>query len=108
MFFVKGSFRDVKNSIEGAPGPLFIHTDKSKTKAKEADERDRQRNGETPREDRVAPRFSDAFKKSPEVKILTSHSGSMTQETFFMYVNHFLDARPKNCGPIILLLDGHG
>jgi hypothetical protein len=31
-----------------------------------------------------------------------------TQENFFLYVNHFLQARPTNSGPIILLLDGHG
>jgi hypothetical protein len=32
----------------------------------------------------------------------------MTQENFFLYVNHFLKARPTNSGPIILLFDGHG
>jgi hypothetical protein len=56
----------------------------------------------------VAPRFAASSDNSPEVKILTSHSGSMTQENFFHYVNHFLQARPTNPGPIILLLDGHG
>jgi hypothetical protein len=108
LFSSIGTFCDIENGIEGAPGPLFIHTDKSKSKAKEAVERDRQRNGETPTDNTVAPRFAEAFKDSPEVKILTSHSGLMTQETCFMYVNHFLKLRPKNCGPLILLLDGHG
>jgi hypothetical protein len=32
----------------------------------------------------------------------------MTQETFYLYVTHFLESRPENSGPIILLLDGHG
>jgi hypothetical protein len=103
-----GAFRDIENGIEGAPGPMFIHTDKSKTKAKEAEERERQRNGEDPQEAQVAPRFLDEFVDSPEVKIATTHSGSMTQEAFYLYVTHFLEARPKDSGPIILLLDGHG
>ena len=31
-----GQFWDEKNGVEGAPGPLCIHTDKLKTKVKEA------------------------------------------------------------------------
>ena len=45
-----GKFRDVKHGIEGACGPLFIHTDKSKMKVKEAEERERQRQGQAPSE----------------------------------------------------------
>jgi hypothetical protein len=34
-------YRDVENQIEGAPGPLLIHTNKLKPKGKEAEERER-------------------------------------------------------------------
>jgi hypothetical protein len=39
-------FCDEANGINGACGSLLIHTEKGKTKAKEAEERQRQRKGE--------------------------------------------------------------
>jgi len=40
---LEGLYHDIANGItEGACGPLLIHTDKSKTKEKEAEERVRQ------------------------------------------------------------------
>jgi hypothetical protein len=86
---------------------MYIHTDKSKTKAKEAEERRRQRSGETPEPNRVTQRFLNGM-EDPEAIICTTHSGSMTQETFTYYTDHFIGALPENHGPVILLLDGHG
>jgi hypothetical protein len=102
-----GIFRDVRNKIEGAPGPLLIHTDKSKTKGKEAEERERQRKGETPSHPELANRFKENI-EGPEVIVSSTHSGSMTQEMFFLFAEHFISSLPENSGPVILLLDGHG
>jgi len=47
----KGLYCDVaKGIVDGACGPVLIHTDKSKSKEKEAGERVRQHNGKTPTE----------------------------------------------------------
>jgi hypothetical protein len=97
----------VSNNIEGAPGPLLIHTDKSKTKGKEAEEREKQRNGETPTQPELANRFKENI-DHPEVVVSSTHSGSMTQEMFYLFAEHFIKSLPKESGPIILLLDGHG
>jgi hypothetical protein len=43
-----GLYKDSKNDIKGTYRPLIIHTGKSKTKAKEAEAREKQKNGETP------------------------------------------------------------
>jgi hypothetical protein len=59
--YTVGKFRDIKNGIEGACGPVFIHTDKSKTKAKEAVERESQRNGETLSDLKIGKRFKEGF-----------------------------------------------
>ena len=84
--------------------------DKSKTKVKEAEEREKQRQGEKPSELKTKARYTEVFDDgdSPEVLIASTHSGSMTQEIFFHFVNHFLNSQPINAGPAILLLDGHG
>jgi hypothetical protein len=87
---------------------LFIHTDKTKTKAKEADERERQRQGQAPSKLKIGKRYTAHLEDSPGVLIASTHSGSMTQEIFFHFVNHFLESRPTDAGPAILLLDGHG
>jgi hypothetical protein len=42
-------FQDIKNGIKGICGPVFIHTNMTKTKAsKEAEDGERQRKGEVP------------------------------------------------------------
>ncbi len=102
-----GIYRDLENEIEGAPGPLLIHTDKSKTKGKEAEERERQRKGETPSHPELANRFKENI-EGPEVIVSSTHSGSMTQEMFFLFAEHFISCLPENSDPVILLLDGHG
>ena len=106
----KGKFRDIKHGIEGACGPLFIQTDKTKTKVKEAEEREKQRQGEAPSELKTKTRYTKFFDTgdSPEVLIASTHSGSMTQEIFYHFVEHFLASRVNETGPAILLLDGHG
>ena len=38
----------------------------------------------------------------------TTHSGSTTQEIFYVYVDHLIASLPKDHAPVILLLDGHG
>jgi hypothetical protein len=104
-----GLYQDQKNGVlDGACPPLLIHTDKGKTKAKEKDERNRQRNGEMPWNDDVSPRFLKGLDKKLGVKIATTHSGSMTQEVFYKFAEHFIAALPNNHEPVLLLLDGHG
>ena len=109
IFFGTGIYKDTANGImDGAPGPIIIHTDKSKTKDKEKEERERQRNGENPRPQTVAPRFKAGFENSPDIKVQTTCTGSMTQEIFYEFAVHFVDNLPKNDNrPKILLLDGH-
>lgn len=110
LLITSGKFRDSRHGIDGACGPLFIHTDKSKTKVKEAEERERQRQGKAPSELNTKSRYTKIFDDgdSPEVLVASTHSGSMTQEIFYHFVNHFLAARPPGSPPAILLLDGHG
>jgi hypothetical protein len=102
-----GIYRDEANGIKGACGPLLIHTEKGKTKAKEAEERQRQREGETPQEQTVAKRFKQGLESLPEVKVASTFSGSMTQEVFYLYAQHFIESLAPGSGPVILLLDGH-
>jgi hypothetical protein len=105
-----GKFQDIKHGIDGACRPFFIHTDKLETKAKEAEERDRQRQGEAPSELKIKKHYTKLFDNSdsPEVLTVSMHSGSMTQEIFYHLATHFLHSRPSDAGLTILLLDGHG
>ena len=105
-----GKFRDIKHGIDGACGPLFIHTNKSMTKVKESEERERQRQGEAPSELKTKTRYTHFFDNgdSPDVLIASMHSGSMKQEIFYHFVEHFLHSRGTKAAPAILLLDGHG
>jgi len=102
-------FHDVANGVlEGACGPLLIHADKTKTKEKEAQERVRQQNGKTPNDTVTSPRWTVGMEKVPNIQVETTNSGSMTQEVFFVYAKHFVEALPAGHGPVILFLDGHG
>jgi hypothetical protein len=83
-------FRDEKNGIEGAPGLLCIHTDKLKTKAKEAKEREQQRQGEAPTNHLVSDCFKQGMEGCPEMLVVTTYSGSMTQDVFYLFVDHFM------------------
>jgi hypothetical protein len=86
----------------------LIHTGKGKTKTKEKDEQNRQRNGEMPWNNDVSPRFLKGIDKELGVKIATTHSGSMTQEVFYKFAEHFIAALPNDHEPVLLLVDGHG
>ena len=105
---VGGIFQDMANAVEGACGPLLIHTDKSKTKQKEKDEQQRQQQGETPTPQQVNSGFKKGLGGCTKVKVATTFLGSMTQEVFYYYVEHLIALLPKDHEPIILLLDGHG
>jgi hypothetical protein len=74
---------------------------------KEAEERERQRKGEAPTNPELASRFKEKI-NDPEIVVASTHSGSMTQEMFFLFSEHFIKSLPENSGPVILLLDGHG
>ena len=93
--------------VDGACPPLLLHTDKSKTKKKQQDERKRQRNGETQWNDLAAPRFLKGLDPGLGINVATTHTGSMTQEIFYMFAEHFVTNLPANHGPVLLLLDGH-
>jgi hypothetical protein len=94
------------DGIEGACGPVLIHCDATQTEEKKLEERERQRNGETPTEANVADRFKMGM-DLPEVLVRTSKSGSMTQEIFYDYCKHFVASLPDDHQPVILFLDGH-
>jgi hypothetical protein len=104
----RGLYRDDKMQIQGAPGLFLIHTNGSSTKVKEQEERERQRMGEEPAEKTVKARFTRGMGDEPETGITTTSSGSMTQEAFVLYADHFLESLPDDHAPIIFFLDGHG
>ena len=91
----------------GACPPLVIHCDKSKAKEKEEEERRKQRAGEKSTEQFVRDQFLGGI-SLPEVKVLTTRNGSMTQETFEKYAHFLVNTLLNNQGPKILFLDGHG
>jgi hypothetical protein len=69
--------------IEGACGHVAIHCDATQTEEKKLEERERQRQGETPKESNAGAEFLEEM-DSPEVLVWTSKSGSMTQEIFLI------------------------
>jgi len=85
----------------------LIHTDKSKTKEKEREERERQRSGEIIGATTTAPRFTAGLEDLHDVRVETTGSGSMTQEIFYAYAEHFVANLPADHGANILFLDGH-
>jgi len=104
----KGLYRDVaKGIVDGACGPILIHTDKSKSKEKEAEERVRQCNGKTPTETGTSLQWSITLNNIPDVKVETTNSGSMTQEVFMTYAKHFVELLPMEHEPVMLFLDRH-
>jgi hypothetical protein len=102
-----GLFADTENKILGACAPVIIHCDKACKQEKEEEERRKQRNGEKPSKRHVSERFKSG-NEVPEIKVLTTRNGSMTQETFDDYAIHLVDSLPGEHGPKILFLDGHG
>ena len=70
------------------------------------EERERQRNGETPIESNMSAKFLKGM-NLPEVLVRTSKSGSMTQEIFYDYCKHFVSSLKDDHEPVILFLDGH-
>jgi hypothetical protein len=101
-----GKYQDDVNGIEGACGPVLIHCDATKTDEKTQEERERQRNGETPTQSSVGAKFLKGM-SIPEVLVRTTKSGSMTQEIFFDYCKHFVSSLKEEHEPVILFLDGH-
>ena len=91
---------------EGACGPVIIHSDGSQTEEKKQAERLRQRTGETPAEATVKSRFVKGM-DLPGVLVRTSKKGSMTQEIFYDFCEHFVGSLPEEHEPVILFLDGH-
>jgi hypothetical protein len=70
------------------PGPLCIHTDKSKTKAKEAEEREKQRWDEMPTNHTVSDHFTRGMEMSPEIlMVANTYSGSMTHRRFSIFLH---------------------
>jgi hypothetical protein len=101
----------MEHGINSAYSPLLVHSHRQdKNKAREANKRERQRQGEAPSKLKIRKRCYTAahLNDSPGVLIASTHSGLMTQEIFFHSVNHFLESRLNDAGPAILLLDGHG
>ena len=94
------------NGFEGACGPVLIHCDATKTDEKTQEEREQQRNGETPTQSSVGAKFLKGM-TLPEVLVRTTKSGSMTQEIFFDYCKHFVSSLKEEHEPLILFLDGH-
>ena len=101
-----GKYQDSATETEGACGPVLIHCDATQTEEKKNEERERQRNGETPIESNVSAKFLDGM-DSPEMLVRTSKSGSMTQEIFCDCCKHFVSSLKVDHEPVILFLDGH-
>jgi hypothetical protein len=99
-------YKNAAMGIEGACGPVLIHCDATQTEEKKMEERERQRNGETPTEANVANKFLNGL-DLPDGLVRTSKSGSMTQEIFYDYCQHFCGSLPEHHEPVILFLDGH-
>jgi hypothetical protein len=78
-----GKYQDDAMEIEGACGPVIIHFDATQTEEKKLEERERQRQGETPKESNVGAKLLEGM-DLPEVLVRTSKSGFMTQEIFFL------------------------
>jgi hypothetical protein len=79
-----------------------------KSKAETENERERQRKGGEPAIHKISPQFLESI-DDPEMMVLSTYSGSMTQqEAFFHFLELFIASLPKDHGPVILFLDGHG
>jgi len=105
---MKGLYHDIANGIvKGACGPILIHTDKSKSKEKEAEERVKQHNGESPTETITSSSRMVGLENLPDVKVEIMNSSSMMQEVFMVYAKHFVETLPAGHGPVMLFLDGH-
>jgi len=85
----------------------LIHTDKSKTKEKEREERERHRSGNDIAISNTAPWFLVGLEDVPDIHVETTSSGSMTQEVFYSFAQHFVSSLPMDHGSVILFLDGH-
>jgi hypothetical protein len=107
LFSSPGKHQNLELGVtEGACLPVLIHSDGSQTEAKKQAERKRQRDGEMPTEANVSSRFVRGI-DSPGVLARTSKKGSMTQEIFYDFCQHFVGSLPEEHGPVILFLDGH-
>jgi hypothetical protein len=40
--------------------------------------------------------------------VVAAHSGSKTQEVFYLYIQHCIASLPADSGSVILMLDGDG
>jgi hypothetical protein len=49
----------------------------------------------------ISPRFLEGI-DDPEMMVLSTYSGSMTQEAFFHFLEHFIESLPKDHGPVII------
>jgi len=61
----------------------------------------RQRTEEMTRETTTAPRWTVGI-DIPDITVETTGSGSMTQEVFMVYANHFVSNLQLDHGPVIL------
>ena len=89
---------------------MVIHPNAAQSRSSELKERKNQREGNVPSPNQVHPKYrAGMIDNEEEVLVTTTHSGSMTQETFFHWSRHFVMSLPPfDCGPVILFLDGHG
>jgi len=55
----------------------------------------------------TAPHFTIGLTDLHEICVETTNSGSMTQEVFYAYAQHFVESLPDDHGTNILFLDGH-
>ena len=86
---------------------MIIHANPSKNKTAEKEERKDQREGNLPLSNNVSPQFKAGI-DDPSILVTSTSSGSMTQETFYFYCEHFVASLENNHLPVLLLLDGHG
>jgi hypothetical protein len=99
LLFVALRHQEKKTNVKlrvtnGACGPVTIHSDGSQIEEKKQAERKQRRSGETPEEANVKSRFVEGM-DSPGVSAQTSKKGSMTQEIFHDFTEHFVGSLPK-------------
>jgi len=101
-------YANLEHGIKGAPGAMIIHCNKNQNLEQTTQEHDRQCRGEEPMPLQTRQRFQDGM-ALPEVTVVLNSAGSLTQETFFHYCQHFVASvlLASKRDPIILFLDGH-
>ena len=118
---IEGCYRSNEYVSEGAPPPFIIHSNRTKKRYKKSLTPADKHGPIPPKKQKISDKFLSNLlhleeieeeKRNPlGISVNTSSTGSMAQEIFFNYCEHFVKSLPKDQGkgglPCILFLDGH-